>query len=527
MRFGAEQREGIVLGGWVFKDPASTLPDVTPVRALALSQDASGLLHENSAALLGNVGTNGVGSIVVWDFNGDGYDDLVMLAYNESPFVPKPSVAWISGPGGSLNKQTLADLVENHDARLVTIGGVKKILGRSFGGGGNLANGPGYNPLYTWNGTGFKVDSLGELGGMSVVAGNFAGDGSDWIGIGDAFNGPGITFSPTNPMQNYLYRFSANTIVPGPVSLPKPYFNDKAQYAGFVSAWDPYSKTHTSRLWTTDLNQDGLPDILAGSELWAPGPGLQKAAFQLLINKGNLAFEDQTDALVPEFSQDANIDYSVRLVDIDGSGIDSIFLSASALYDRSQDASKQGQYILVNDGTGRLYAAMHEEFRAMGPQIVAHLSSKLPAGQNAIPGFTPSYYAYRTAAGKINFVALVGIYDPAANGQLFGAVNVPLGIDLSTDFRRNLTVLTRNGSHNIRTFAGDDMIHRAPGDPSCKIDGGGGVNTAVYFGKRADWVITRSGSQVTITPAAGGGVDTLTRIQKARFDDITVDLSSI
>ena len=163
----------------------------------------------------------------------------------------------------------------------------------------------------------------------------------------------------------------------------------------------------------------------------------------------------------------------------------------------------------------------------MGPQILSYLASKLPAGQGPIPGITPSYYAYRTPAGKINFVALVNGYDAATNGQFFGAVNVPLGIDLATDFRRNLTVLKRNGSKNIRTFAGDDTIYRAPGDPTCRIDGGGGVNTAVYFGKRADWVLARSGSQITVTPVGSGGVDTLTRIQKARFDDITVELSSI
>ena len=527
-RFGPGQAEGVVLGGWAFNGSfGGSATNVTPVRALALSQDGAGLMHNNSTQLLGDPTTNGAGAVLVADFNGDGFDDLVLTAHNESPFIAKASVAWISTSSGTLVKQTLPDAVMNHDARVVTLGGAKKILARSFGGSGTGGNGPGFNVLYSWRGSGFDVLNIGDYGGMSVTAGGFGGDGSDWIAIGDTTYASGVPYSASNPMLNYVYKFTNNAVVAPALALPAPYFNGKAQYAGFSSFWDPYSKTHTSRLWTTDLNQDGLPDILGGQEIWAPGPGLQKAVFQLLINKGGAVFEDRTDALAPEFSQDANIDYSARFVALDASGIDTIFLSGTQLYNPLQDAAKQGQYIIVNDGTGRLYVAMHDEFKAMGPQVVSYLQSQLPSGQNANQGLTPVYYAYRTATGSINFVAMVSVYDPAANGQTFGLVNVPLGINLATDFRRNLTVATRNGSRNIRTFAGNDTIHRALSDPDCKIDGGNGVNTVVYPGPRANWVITRTGSQLTIRPTGGGGTDTLTRIQKAQFDDLVVDLSTI
>ena len=426
-----------------------------------------------------------------------------------------------------------------HDARLVTIDGSEVILARSFGGSGHPEGaGPGFNVIYRWSGNTFEVDtSLGNLGGMSVLAGQFTGNADTWLIIGGS-NGEtgegdvgslGIQASPTNPMLNYAYKYSGGAIALPPVLLPKPYFNDKPEYEGFESFWDPYSKTHTSRLWTTDLNQDGLSDILAGQEIWSDGAGLQKVVFQLLTNHGDMVFSDETDALTPEFSKDSYIDYRMRFKDVDGSGIDTIFLSPTSTFRRSDDAARQGQYILVNDGTGRLYAAMHDEFRAMHTQIEDFLKRNLPTGRAPQLGFTPQFIAYSTSSGTINFVAVATTHagvEPAPD-VYYAFVNVPLGINLTTDFRRDLTVEARNGSKRIRTFAGNDTIRRALTDPDCAIDGGLGTDSFVYPGNRADWEITRTGETVTVRPAAGGGTDILTNVEKAAFDDQTVDLTAL
>ncbi len=530
VKLGASQKEGVALGGWGFNGSfSSTLTDVTPVRAVLLEQQSDGTLSEASARLLGNPVTNGAGSVIVADFNGDGLDDLVFPAFNESPYFYKHSTAWISRAGGGFDKLILADNVMNHDARLVTLDGRKKILARSFGGSGNNGNGPGFHVIYSWIGSTLAADtSLGDLGGMSVLAGPFTGNSDNWLIIGDSAAGPGVPYAPSNAMLNYAYRFNAGVLTLPPLPLPKPYFNDKPAYAGFASAWEPYSKTHTSRLWTTDLNQDGLPDILAGQEIWTQGAaGLQKAVFQMLVNRGNMNFSDDTDALAPEFNQDSYIDYSVRFADVDGSGIETIFHSSNVAFSDSADAAKQGQYILVNDGTGRLYAAMHDEFRAMRKQIVAFLNPLIQGG-GASNGITPQFIAYRTASGTLNFVAVVPYFTSTAPNHRFAFVNVPLGINLATDFRRDLTIATRNGSKRIRTFAGNDTIRRALSDPDCSIDGGLGTNTVVYPGNKAAWVITKTGDKVTVRPASGaGGTDTLTRIQRAQFDDQTVDLNAL
>ncbi len=513
---GADQLEGIALGGWAFDGRAgfnNPALAVTPVRAVVLQQQSNGLLTEATAALFGNAVTNGAASVIVADFNGDGRDDVVFPAHNESPFIAMPSTAFISRASGGFDKIMLPDSVMNHDARLVTLGGRQKILARSFGGSGNGGNGPGFNVIYSWSGSNFAVDlSLGDLGGMSVLAGAFSGNTDDWIIVGDSKSGPGVPWAATNPMLNYAYKLAGATVATPPVLLPKPYFNDKPEYANLVSQWDPYSKSHTSRLWRSDLNQDGLPDILAGQEVWSATKGGQAALFQLLINRGGMNFSDETDALKPEMAINGGLDASVRIVDVDGSGIDTLFLS---------------NYLLVNDGTGRLYAALHSEFDAMRQKVLTYAQSKLPSPQ--VTGGLFGFYPYRTKGGPINYVAMVSTRNPGSSQDVsYVFVNVPLGIKLSTDFRRDLTVATRNGSKNIRTFAGNDTIHRAQGDPDCRIDGGLGINAAVYPGKRADWVVARSGTTITVRPAnAAGGTDTLTRIQQAKFSDQTLDLNSL
>ena len=530
VRLGASQREGVALGGWVFNGSfTSSLPDVTPVSAVLLEQQADGKLVDATARLLGNPITNGAGSVIVADFNGDGLDDLVFPAHNESPFLWKSSTAWMSRGDGGFDKIALPDAVMDHDARLVSIGGRKKIFARSFGGSGNNGQGAGFQVLYDWNGSNFSVDkSLGDLGGQSVLAGPFTGNADTWLIIGDSRSAPGIPYDESKPMLNWAYRYANGAVSATAVQLPKPYFNDKAQYASFRSFWDPSSKTHTSRLWTTDLNQDGLPDILAGQEIWTPeAAGLQKSVFQLLVNRGNMTFEDQTDALAPEYSQDSAIDYNVRFADVDGSGIDTMFLSSSPAFSAAADEAKQGQYVLVNDGTGRLYAAMHTEFRAMRTQIAEFLRTRLPAGMTAGNTITPQFIAVRSPSGALDFLAVVTAFVQNPVRHPFAFVHVALQVNLATDFRRDLTIPTRNGSRRIRTFAGNDRISRALSDPDCAIDGGLGLNTVVYQGSRANWIVTRVGDQVTVRPASGaGGTDTLTRVQRAVFDDQALDLTT-
>ena len=176
-----------------------------------------------------------------------------------------------------------------HDARLATLDGREVILAASFGGRGN--DGPS-NPIYSWTGNTFEVDtSLGfigveeeargvdtglrSIGGLSIRAGPFTGNTDTWVIVGDSEPPRSMPDMPECPVRTFAYKYNDGVLSTPPVLLPMPYFNDKSEYEEFESRWDPCFKTHTPELWTTDLNQDGLPDILAGQMIWSFGAGQQ------------------------------------------------------------------------------------------------------------------------------------------------------------------------------------------------------------------------------------------------------------
>lgn len=533
VRLGAEQRQGVALGGWVYNGSfQSTLTDNDPVRAGLFAQQPDGTLAEASEAVLGDARTKGIGSVLAADFNGDGFQDLFLSAHNESPFYYQHSVAYMSRPDGTLRRVDVPDTVMNHAAQVYRMNGRDQVVAISFGGSGNNGNGPGTVNRYAWAGTNFTVTALAGAGAMSVTAGAFTNDEREWVITGEQTSGPGVTFSSTAPPLNRFYRVSNNLtlrslLLQPPGEMPKPYFNDKPEYATFTSFRDSMaSKTHTIRLLNADLNQDGLTDVVAVSTIWAErSDGFQRTAHQLLFNTGEMRFTDVTDALPSEFSQTSVPDYSTNLRDVDGSGIETMFTASFNQDTGADDAARQGSYVLVNDGTGRFYAAMHDEFRAIAGQVTSFLRASAPAGYSPNTAVTPQFVAYQTPEGTLNFAAIVRM---SASGQArrFGVVNVPLGVNLTTDFRRDITIPGRNGSRRIRTFAGNDTIVRALADPDCTINGGLGTDVVVYPGSMRDWSLQRQGTTVLISHRSGtGGTDRLTGVEIARFDDGDVPLA--
>jgi hypothetical protein len=540
LRLGADGREGIVLGTW--GNSAEAEAAVPPMRMVIFEQGSDGLMREATARFVDNDMTDGVGHVAVADFNGDGRDDFALPMYTETPTtappgVPTPrSVAFVSRPDGRYERLNLSADANGPHMDALRVGGQWQLY---VPGGGYSIETSSWSGLFTWrwNGAGFSQISLGGADNPSwqtlasaAIVRDFTGDGRLWMVRSDSATGPGLPAGAA--MTTRAWPIDGGQFTAASLTLPDPYFDGKPEYSNFESWLDPQSKTHNFRLWSTDLNQDGRPDIVAEAMIWSGGRSLQKAMLQLLVNRGGMTFEDQTDVLKPEFRIDGELDASPRVIDLDGSGIDTIIFGQGrwlGLGSQVLDRSRHGSYILVNDGTGRLYGAMDAEFTALGQQVLDFVNAQ--PGLFAEGRTQPNFIAYRRPDGKVSFLAQLlamrfGIIDPGS--QMFAFVNVPLGIDITTGFKRDLTVPTRNGSRNIRTFAGNDTIHRALADPDCRIDGGLGVNTVVYPGRRADWVITKTAAGHAVAPAAGGGgTDRLTRIQRARFDDQTVDLGTL
>ncbi|MDP2389569.1 MAG: VCBS repeat-containing protein, partial [Acidobacteriota bacterium] len=227
MRLGAEQREGVVVGAWIFNtDTSVVMPDVTPTRAAVFEQQADGTLQDATARVFGDSTTYGVGDVMVADFNGDNRDDVLLPPYNESPFLRKPAVAYVS-EGDGLRKITTGAVMAHHTS-LYQVDGIPRAISQSFPDTGRGTSQP---VVFQWSGNGFITTNLGDVGGMSVVVGNFTNTGDLHIVTGDSSTGPGRSYSATNPLLTFAYKFNHQNVTLPAIPLPKPYFNDKPEYA--------------------------------------------------------------------------------------------------------------------------------------------------------------------------------------------------------------------------------------------------------------------------------------------------------
>jgi hypothetical protein len=539
-RFGTDQAEGIVLTGWAWNKDAANNPDVYQVNMAILAQKSDGTLRVATSEMVPSPLTNGAGSVVIGDFNGDGKDDIFLAAYNESPMKAKSSVAYISNRNGAFDKVGLVaqwgvpmlasgtDAVLAHDGKLVKYQGKNAIMISSY----NTA-GRGFVGVYTYNGLNFDFTRLTvngiDLEGSSAALGDFLGNGKSDIVVADAGWDLGKQWDASmTAMRGLIYSGNNTSAFSAPATeLPAPFFNNKPEYNSFTSFWDSSNnKTHQSRVWTDDVNQDGKDDMIIGSEIW---PGW-KAMLQILINNGSGSFVDKTAGNMP-FNENTGYDYDMRLVDLDNSGIKTYLMAQTDAYCKTagcRNRSLHGNYIMVNDGTGQFHLAMHDEFQNMGTQVLTYMRSQMlstpvaPITWRVENQESPKFIAYRNSSGKLNFLAKATVPDNLG-GPVTMLVNVPVAIDLRTQFKKDITISNRNGSKNIRTFAGNDTI--ASGCAStCKVDGGLGTNTVVYSGPKSQYSISGNASSATVSHSGVDGTDQLKNIKYLRFTDQTVTL---
>jgi hypothetical protein len=83
--------------------------------------------------------------------------------------------------------------------------------------------------------------------------------------------------------------------------------------------------------------------------------------------------------------------------------------------------------------------------------------------------------------------------------------------------------LSATGGQTLTGTSAADTFTSRPGNDT--IDGGAGIDTVVFNGNRANYIITKSGSTYTVLAKAGtDGTDTLQNIERLKFSDTTVAL---
>jgi len=280
------------------------------------------------------------------------------------------------------------------------------------------------------------------------------------------------------------------------------------------------------RVWAEDFNHDGKLDLIVGESTgvadWSVSTAVNSSKLVLLQNQGNYLFSDKTDALGAAYvATTNNVDYSTQRVDLDGSGINSYLLGDSPL----GAGTTQSNYLLLNDGTGKLYAALHDEFVAWGNNAKKFLDSNGIKYSNAM---SPKFIAYQLANGAIDYVADV----PTGDGTTEALVNVPVQYNIASDFTQSITITDRNQSMLMRTWAGNDTFYDINANSAAAhLDGGLGSNTSVYSDKASNYTINSLGvngfevKHVVINTAPNVD-DTLVNISRLQFSDTTVALDN-
>jgi len=535
----ASGREHIIATGWQFCGFNTTATSITPVHFAMFRQQNDGTMKVDTASFVSDSLTNGGGSVVIADFNGDGYPDIFLAAHNESPLIAMPSTALLSNGSGGFSKVTLTDHVMAHDAELAVISGVPTVITAT-----DRSQNPGQRadlyPLYQFRNGGF-VEILppvfsnptypNDSTGASLAVDQFGGPGKYEAVIGDWAWGPGFPYV-TPPPGGYIvsrigvYSFSDLDIANNYTQIVSAYFNSRPQYSGIMSAGGP-GNTHTYRVRADDFNHDGAIDVIGLASLWNSGETIFPAAIQMLQNDGTGHFQDVSDPLVSSVNpQSGESDYAIQIRDLDASGINA-YASASLNY--VTPPVNQANYILLNDGTGHLYPAILNQFTAWAAQVDAYVERTISTAAPQFPS-CPKFVLYRTANGKYNFLALSsgGMVKNGNWTSVYAAVNIPLQIDFSTMYTAPMVVKDRNGSHLIRTFAGDDTIYAGNNGGYARIDGGLGTNTVVYSGPSQNYSATHNadGTWTIVDNVGKDGTDTLTRIQRLQFSDTSVRLDS-
>lgn len=533
-------RNGLALDAWSYDGWNNKI--LYPVHMALLEQDATGNMHVATSKYISNDLTNGAGSVVVADFNQDGQDDIFLATHNESPLVPYPSTVYLSNKAGTFDKVALSDAVCAHDATLFTYNGKPAVLASTYGGDGT--------PIYQFINGSF-VETKAQVGqqvnasGCSAAVADFNLDGQLDVALADNNFGPGLGYQSTNPIRIAVYKLTDLQNNTGAAELYiTEYFNDKPQYKNIVSMNGP-GQTHAHRIWTDDFNQDGLPDLISGSNLWsATMPDQWFNVLQMLQNTSAtqgankaLSFADKTATLSPYPLRSFEVDYSMQLLDIDGSCIKAYFMAGSATPGTLDaqgliDNTLQNNYILLNDGTGKLHVYYHDEFLSLSQQIERYYGVS-----DQLYGSEKRFISFLTPDKHINFLMVVLGQDQLNGKSVLTEtfINVPTDLYPTADFKQNIEVLDRNLSKNIRTWAGNDSIYSLNANTSTNanspsavtlIDGGQGLDTSVYSAASSTFTLTKlqGTDKFKVSSASAGIQDELTNIERLKFTDKSVAL---
>ncbi len=500
------------------------------------------------------------------DFNGDGYQDLVIswvVFPHVIPHTTRPLPTILFGSANGLVKapdDIVADTVSRHqayrtfsanlngddvddivtgamisevygDAQKTTIIYVSEptlaILGRSSGSFKDISDHLEGQTLTAGqpNSTFDHATGVGDLnkdGIDDIISGN-----NLWIS-----DGHGNWTDQTYKVSDFIHGTSAMSYAIGDLNhdgandvlalFPNFYddreilFNDAASSLKFTRYVLPAglygTNTKDNNVVIADVNYDGLNDIVVAETRALPY--YIGSAMQILIQRPDGAFVDETSSRINNAPRDQvqGGEGDVFYIDMNGDGFKDIL--------HSNDGD--GLAIFLNDGNGHftLYDNANINFIATY-QLEGYIDKALSVSQ------LPQMRAYPIDDNHDGIMDLV----VQAVSQYYG--------DPNADVTVALYIIDSTGKEygrdNGETLSGtpfDDFIYGVGGNDSITggsgndtLDGGAGIDTAVYSGIRSNYLVTKTAKGYTVRANAGtDGTDTLTNFERVQFTDTRLAL---
>jgi len=433
-------------------------------------------------------------SVCAGDFNGDGKIDLFIAAQSDTNFFPLSDL-YLSNANGGFTHSTLGLDSWAHDSVVVDINsdGYEDILLTDYGANQGILFGGPSGLTFKKFGSFTAPYWLGPWGGSGICAADFLGDGTKSILVTDDSS---TGYNSTNLYQ-WAINSSGNLKLTYVSTLPTPLF-DTAKWAGyqFSNYQTQLGASHDIRVLPFDFGNDKLMDAIVISRPWfTNGVWPEFTEIQFLMNMGKGVFEDVTKTKLPVFDNKLGASpYNPVFEDFNNDGKVDIFLSG-------------GDYSTY-DSTVLLMQQPDSTFSEVGKDVFTSLWNKaLTLAKQSVSGYVFTDWG--------NTMSLVKGIDGATYALLHVNYQDQNAQVHEIVFQSQILFPQSSISQN-------DVITGGSGNDY--LDGGLGLNTAVYLGKLGEYSISLAPLTITDSVAHRDGIDTLNNISRLKFTDTNIAL---
>lgn len=297
---------------------------------------------------------------------------------------------------------------------------------------------------------------------------------------------------------------------------------DVGTYAALISRFGQPGSNATAganSLAVMDINQDGKPDLVAGSYL-TEGFIQRTGGFQVFINTG-AGFENQTAAWFPD--QRANRDFDT--------GINFLYSLEDLNADGNKDFVITTSYS-VNWPENSKYGTYPSVFLGQGDKYVPALVDNMRVFDNSVIG---AYGISNVISGDFNgdgvpdLISLRNESDfdwntPGAQSRTGYVVVSHLNKALTSDVRISATVLGTAADDVLMATVERPMVRGLAGDDTLQ-GRQGALDTAVYHGSRLDFAVRGTSDGFVVSDTHGNeGTDVLRDVERIAFSDMSLAL---